>query len=492
MINNNHTTTLGGDAVRLTASKIITLIITMVTTMLLSRFRTIHEYGTYSQLLLVTSLFSTLFMMGLPNSINYFLARAETQKEKQGFLSVYYTLSTVLSIFIGLLLVLAVPLLVKYFNNPSLASFYYFLALYPWASIISSSIENILVVYKRTRFLMGFRIVHSALILGSVLIIKWMNLGFADYVKLFIAVNCLLTICVYLIVYWISGGFNVRVDKSLTRAIFAFSVPLGLSAVVGTLNTELDKLMIGFLMDTKQMAIYTNAAKELPLTVVPTAITAVLLPQIVRMVKQSKSKEAVLLWGRATELSTIIIGLIVAGVFTYAKEVMTILYSAKYLPGINVFRVYTLNLILRCTYFGIILNACGKTKKIFYCSILSLCINIVLNPLLYWAFGMTGPAIATFIAIVTINCWQLRMTSRETSSSFTEVFPWRRIGVTLIINIAFAFVFGLIKMIINLEHVVGQVGESLLLGAIWAAVYVFVMRKRMVFTWNELNKGETI
>ena len=45
-------TSLGGDALRLTISKALTLCITMVTTMLLARFRTLEEYGTYSQMLL--------------------------------------------------------------------------------------------------------------------------------------------------------------------------------------------------------------------------------------------------------------------------------------------------------------------------------------------------------------------------------------------------------------------------------------------------------
>jgi len=72
----------------------------MITAMLLSRFRTLEEYGTYSQLLMVINIATTFFMLGLPNSINFFLARAENNNERQKFLSVYYTLSTVLSFFL--------------------------------------------------------------------------------------------------------------------------------------------------------------------------------------------------------------------------------------------------------------------------------------------------------------------------------------------------------------------------------------------------------
>ena len=101
---------LGGDAIKVTISKTISLCILTVTGMLLSRFRSLEEYGNYSALLLVINLFTTLFMLGLPSSINYFLARAESQDEKRHFLSVYYTFSTILSLLVGIILVLNIPL----------------------------------------------------------------------------------------------------------------------------------------------------------------------------------------------------------------------------------------------------------------------------------------------------------------------------------------------------------------------------------------------
>ena len=55
----------GSDAIRLTASKIMVMAIGMVSSMLLSRFRTLTEYGTYSQLLMAINLVSSLLMLGL-------------------------------------------------------------------------------------------------------------------------------------------------------------------------------------------------------------------------------------------------------------------------------------------------------------------------------------------------------------------------------------------------------------------------------------------
>jgi len=485
----SKSTSLGKETVLLTVSKMTTLVITTLTSMMLSRFRSFEEYGTYSQLMLVISLFTSIFMLGLPNSINYFLARANSRSEQQQFLGVYYTLSTVLSVIMGMALSLAAPLIAGYFKNPAVLTFIYFLLLYPWANVASSSIENILVVYHKTRFLVGYRIIHSLCLLGSVLVVQWLGLGFREYMVVNLGIHCLFALAVYAIAYRTSGGFRPHLDKQLIRTIFAFSLPLGLSSVVGTLNIEIDKLLIGFLMDTEQMAIYTNASKELPVSFVAASITAVLLPQLTGMLKKDRNREALALWANATELSYLVICLIVAGVFTYAEDVMSLLYSEKYLPGLPVFRIYVLVLLLRCTYFGIILNAKGKTREIFWASIASLALNVVLNPLLYWTLGMIGPALATFLSMFVVLFWQLFRTAKHTGVTFAQVFPFKRLGGITGINAALAVLFYGIKLALPLEKWIASLGESLLLGGIWCAVYLVLMRKTIKRAWKGLNQG---
>ncbi len=480
---------LGKDAVLLTISKMLTLVITMLTGMLLSRFRTFEEYGTYSQLQLVVSLFSSIFMLGLPSSINYFLAKANSAQEQSVFLGVYYTLSTALSIIMGLALAASAPVIAAYFKNPAILSFIYFLLLYPWASVTASGIENVLVVYHKTHLLTGYRIVNSLCLLGAVLVVQWLGLGFRAYMIANVAVYCGFAIAVYYISYKVSGGFLPGLNKELIRTIFVFSLPIGFASVVGTLNIEIDKLLIGYLMDTEQMAIYTNASKELPVSFIATSITAVLLPHLTRMLKEGRKREAVALWGNAVELSFIVICLISAGVFTYAEDVMTFLYSKKYLPGVSVFRVYSLVLLLRCTYFGMILNAQGKTKDILYASLAALGLNTVLNPLLYWAFGMIGPAIATFASMLVVLLWQLYRTARCTDVSFAQVFPWSRIGWIALVNCGFALVFYGAKQILPLEHWISSLGESIALGVCWSMLYLLLMRKPIKRAWKELNRG---
>ena len=67
---------IGNDAVKVTIAKIIAQALSMVVAMLMARFLTLEENGTYSQVILVINMVLSLFMLGLPNSMNYYMGRA--------------------------------------------------------------------------------------------------------------------------------------------------------------------------------------------------------------------------------------------------------------------------------------------------------------------------------------------------------------------------------------------------------------------------------
>ena len=481
---------IGIDTLKLTTSKMITMAFSLVTAMLLSRFRTLEEYGTYSQLLLVINLFTTIFMLGLPNSINFFLARAENDEEKQKFLSAYYTLTSILSFITGLVLVLSTPLIVDYFNNSLIRNFMYVLAVYPWTKIILSSIDNIYIVYQKTTRLMLFRILNSIFLLLIILIVEIFNWGFSMYMILFISVEAAFALSVYIIARNIAGKIRVCLDKDLIKTILTFSIPIGLATAAGTLKTECDKLVIAGFYATEQLAIYTNAAREMPVAIIASSLTAVLMPQIVRLLKKDDKYKALNLWGNAISLSYLIICFLATGIFTYAPEVMTLLYSEKYITGVPVFRVYSLVLLFRCTYFGMILNSIGKTKIILYSTVLVLITNVILNFFFYYLFGFIGPAIATLIVTLFSATYLLSETSKTLNTSFKKIFPWKNIIYITILNMGLGVVFVLAKDLLSLEKNLGGVIESIMLGAVWGAIYFAITFRFMKRKWQALNEGD--
>lgn len=489
----NGQSSIGIDALMLTISNFIVSLIGVITSMLLARFRTLNEYGTYSQIIMVTDLVSTILLLGLPGSVNYFIAKADTKEEKQKFLTLYLVLSTIITAIIGVCLFIAMPLIIQYFDNPYISSFAYIFAIYPWASIIINSLSNVCVVYGKSNKLVVFNIVHVLVNLAVLLLAQVFDWGFQAYTLIYIISMLLFAIFA---VWWmrrIAGGLKFSIDWKLIKEIFVFSIPIGLASSVGTLNGELDKLIIGKFFSTEEYAIFANAAKTLPVTMLATSLTTVLLPKFVRLLKEGRNEEAVSIWGSSINISFCFMCLIVGGFVVFAPDVMSLFYSEKYVTpdGIAVFRIYSLMLLFKATYWGIVLNATGKTKFIFYSSVVTLALNCVGNIVCYYLFGFIGPAISSLIVIALMGFTQLVVTSKLLQVPFSKIFPWKKLAIFLIETAVMGVMFYAVKYWLlgdfsRLTSIVISIG----LGGVWGIVYLLFNFKFLKRDWKNLNQKQ--
>ena len=155
--------------------------ISLVTSMLLSRFLTLAEYGTYSQVLMIANLAVSLFALGMPESINYFLARMDNASKRRDYLSTYYTVISISSLLMGVVLITASPAVADYFKNPMIMAIVYFMAVYPWSAMLSNSLDNMLIVGHQTKILMVYRVGFSLSLLAVLVASNLFHLSFAWY-----------------------------------------------------------------------------------------------------------------------------------------------------------------------------------------------------------------------------------------------------------------------------------------------------------------------
>ena len=490
----NKKNTVGGAAVMLTVSNFMVSIIGIITSMLLARFRTLEEFGTYSQIIMVTDLVSTILLLGLPGSVNYFIAKADSEKEKQKFLTLYLVLSTVITAVIGVVLFIGMPLIIAYFDNQYISAFAYIFAVYPWASIIINSLGNVCVVYEKTNKLVIFNIVHVLVNLVVLLLAEAFSWGFELYTLIYIIAMLLFAVFAVLWMRKISGKFYFSFDAKLIKEIFAFSIPMGLASSVGTLNSELDKLLIGSFFSTEEYAIFANAAKTLPVTILATSLTAVLLPKFVKLLKAGRTEETVAIWGNSINISFCVMCLIVGGFVVFAPDVMSLFYSEKYVTdgGVAVFRIYSLILLFRATYWGIVLNSLGKTRFILYSSILTFLLNCVGNIACYYIFGFVGPAISSLAVIAVMAIAQLVVSSRLLKIPFGKIFPWNDSALFLLETAALGIGFFCIKnLVIREMERTASILVSIGLGIVWAVIYFGLNFKKIKKNWHSLNDKNT-
>lgn len=483
-------TSVGKNAVILTGSKILVSMLGVITAMLLARFRTLEEYGTYSQIIMIADLVSSILLLGLPNSINYFLAKEEEEGKRQKFLSVYYTLSTIMTIIIAVSLLVSLPMIIRYFNNPMIKKFAYVFVIYPWASLMINSLSNACIVYGKMRKLLYFNVVQSIATLTILLIAKMFALPFQVYMYFYMALLCGFAVVGVLWVRSFAGGIALGLEWKLIRKIFVFSIPIGLASVVGTITIQLDKFVIGRFFSTEQYAIFANASKELPVTLVATSLTAVLLPALVKLLDKEDKRDAVELWGNAANISFSFMALIVGGFLVFAPDIMSLFYSEKYVTtdGIAVFRIYTLILLFKSIYWGIFLNALGKTKFILYTSILTLIFNFIGNIVFYYLMGFIGPAISSLLVIGIMAFAQLRFTGRLLNVPLKKILPWKNFGVNLIQTLVIGGAFFILKYrIFDCNNRNISIVISIVMGVGWTIIYGLINMKLLKRSWENLN-----
>ena len=475
------------DSLKLSIAQIISLAVSMLNVMLLSRFRTVEEYGTYSQMIMVSAIIYTFFSSGFSQCINYFIASEKSDAKRATFIKTYYAILTISGLIGGILSVALLPSITRYFNNEALWKYSYFMLVYPIARILNDGVDRFFIIYKKTNQLMFFKIrygLSSLVVAVLAVLLKW---NFDQYLIVFTLVELIFAILVYYFIFRVTHVVPLGFNTTMCKNILAFAIPMALAGLISIINKELDKFIIGGVTNTETLALYTNAAKELPVTVFTTSIATVVMPHVVKNIQNDKNKEAINIWNASIKLTSLIMCFFCVAFFTYAPQVISVLYSDKYLPSVNIFRIYLLTELFRLTYYGMVLNAQKKTKLILYSSIGSMLTNLALDILLFKMMGITGPAWATVISVAAMNLFQLMYTKHILKVSFFEIYPVKYILKCLLLNCVLGIFFYYIQQYVFNKIDFNQNMMTVFLGCIWGAVYLFIIRKKALSIWRQLN-----
>ena len=145
---------------------------------------------------------------------------------------------------------------------------------------------------------------------------------------------------------------------------------MGIGSTIAYLNINLDKVIVARFVNPAEYAIYINGAFEVPLIGMLTgAASAIILPDMIRSIKNRQGREALGLWKRAAVKSAALLFPITAVLWVMAPDIMVFLFGEAYVSSASIFRIYILLVPIRIGFFGVIYQACGKsiTKKIATC-----------------------------------------------------------------------------------------------------------------------------
>lgn len=356
---------------------------------ILARILLPAEFGSYRQLFLIYTTFSTLMLLGIPQSVLVFLPKLRHVDSKREYISKVVNLITVLAFVFSFVILLFKGFIAEKFHNPQLSLLLIIFAIYPLFMFVTQIYSSIMLGMRQPQktavFTLFSVLTDFVLILGLALLTR--NLYYIVLGVLFSA-----------FLQWAFAQYqlhkfrtSVKFDPEFLQELFRYSLPLGLSSIIGMLSIQLDKFVISGFFRPEDFAVFSIGAMELPfISILSNSVNAVLLPHI-----SADRSSLVEVYRGAVRKNTLIIFPLSLMFFIFAKPLITLLYTDQYIASVPYFKVYLLILPLRIATFGIIFMALQKTRYIMYNSLLILSMNLILNLILVRIMGMMGAAVAT-------------------------------------------------------------------------------------------------
>ena len=403
--------------------------------MLMVRVLDQHDYGTYQQLLLVSSMALSLLMLGLPSSVFYFYNRIELARrpalicQTLGLLVLAGTIAA-LGIAVG------APVIARSMNNPELAGLLPLYALAIGLTMGGEHLSGFMVAQNRYASAVAFETIETFVRVATLVVPVLMGYGLRGLVA-----AAVLYAGVRFVVrdLWVLRTGDAPVRQRPTREHWfageqmAYSLPLWASSIVGALGGVLDRAIIAASFTPVDYAIYSVGALSIPLDVIFQASVAdVLRASLPPLIRDGNLVEV----RRVLRESVRKLALVMLPSFVFllgfSRDFITLLFTKQYDGSVEVFRIYLFFLPLYSLVLSLVPQVFGKTRINLYMVFGASAFHAVLSLVLLKTVGFYGPALSGVICAWLGAAVYLMITSHLTGGTVIDMLPVGAIARTLL------------------------------------------------------------
>ncbi|GIX49585.1 MAG: hypothetical protein KatS3mg131_3796 [Candidatus Tectimicrobiota bacterium] len=412
-----------------TATQVLGSVLQIAMGMVMVRYLSKHDYGTFRQIMLLSVLVSNTVAIGIPQSLPYFIPRAASpQARKQLALQVFTVLCLLGALGAGGLYLLRQPLGTAFHNDalPAVAGIWclYFLFLMP-----SKCAEETLIALGR---ITGAALLNLATVVSEFAVVVAALVATQSLYAVLLAMLGLYglrLLAEFVILLSLEGGWPRLVDWPVLRQQVAYSAPLGLSVLTGVLRSYADKFLISLLYVPETFAVYARGAFELPLVrVLPYTLGGLLIPKIAAAHKAGDTARIIYLWQEKARVVALVFFPLFVFSFLFAEQIVTALFTAAYAESTLIFRIYLCLLPFRIVQYRAILQGVGHTRPIMLATWVALGATVVLSVAFHWLLGFGGPALAMVLGELAGAGFMLWQSKRVLGVKWSDLVPLRQLA----------------------------------------------------------------
>jgi O-antigen/teichoic acid export membrane protein len=463
------------DAGTFAFSRIVAQLLQFAALMVATRIYSKPEFGYLGALLVVYETTIALGTLGLTDSVFFFIGR-----DPQSGNRIVRQTSLLLALFA--LPMVAIGTAAGWAMSDDELDI---VPVLPWIALAMAlelptlSAVNQLIASKRVRLASGLFIGLGLLLPLAILFPKLAGLPLAPTVAIAMAVASGARLLVHLVImrrcFPLESGHarGAWLDKQRMREILWFALPIGVGALAGKLNPQVDKYAARLLLDVDSFANYTTAAREFPLiTLVPYAIAAVMQTRYVQLFHAGEKQALRDLWDHNVRKTALIVVPMAMVIIALGRDVIVVMFGAQYADAALPFQIFTAVILHRVAGYGAMLQSIDRTRVVMISALMLIVGNALLTVPLTMLFGYPGPALASVIALIPPMLFTLGQIGSVWGRGLVDALPWRFYFAVL----ALSAVLG-VAVWAGLQQLPLGVGGRLIVGLVaYAAAFVILGR----------------
>jgi O-antigen/teichoic acid export membrane protein len=381
-------------------------------TMIVARFLGPADFGLISMAQVVTTITSTIVLIGMQEGVARFVAFYKGKNDPGMIKSVIVSALEIvlpLGIIGGITLFWFADLIsIEVFHEPNLTlilkvfslsiPFYGLFYIFDYSLGGFGAIKY--VVATRDIFQNGFRLL---------LLMLFLSIGYGVYGAAFAYILAIIT-TPFVTLYYLNRIFPVFSKKtksiSMKKELFSYSWPLMFAGIMGFVFGWIDTIMVGYFLTAEDVGIYrASLSTAAILTILAGSFGSMFFPVITELYSRKEMEEL-----KNTTIATtkwiLIIGLpLVLLLIFFSKQVLYLLYGPRYIQGAFALSILGFGYLITSVFSPTnqLLQATGRTRLVMFNTGIGAVLNVILNFLLIPVYGINGAAIATAFSLTALN-----------------------------------------------------------------------------------------
>jgi O-antigen/teichoic acid export membrane protein len=376
----------------------------------------------------------------LENSLYYFIPKLGLDRRRTLLSQTTMLNLMVASLVGGVMFFGAHPIAVS-MKNMELVPLLQILALYPLPHAINATIPAFMISVDRTLraaiyslILSAGRVIVTAILFAwgyDLAVVMWGSVIFTGAVAL----------VGWLDMFRFAGTGLPKWDRRLILDQLHYCWPMWITAVIGAIMFQYDKLLISWFFTTERFAVYSRGAMELPIIgLVTSSVATAIMPNLVVLADQGRIRDALNLWKEAARKCSLLIFPCFVFFMVIARDLFLLMYPADFADAAWPFMIYLLIMPVRIVIFGNLFRALGKTRPYAISAVAGLLADVTIGSLVTWLgrgtwVGFIGPSLGMLAAVLGTAIYCFIKLRSILDMPVGELLRWKELGGTMLISI---------------------------------------------------------